>query len=237
MSTMDVRSEMTEALSRMDTDKVKRLIENGADPRMKIGGYHNSTPFLTACEEGDWITVTMLAKTDAVLDTADLENTDYAKCTALHLAVFSTKSFGILSPGLSLHRTTHQNFLKVVKILISMGVNVNPENDYGNTPLHIAVEHACPAIVQALLDNGADLITEYKSPIGAFTVGRLAIVLERPEMAALIGAEAQRRVIVAEEAMRMAKVAFAMGKHERLGEESLVLSLHPEMVKMILDFV
>jgi hypothetical protein len=32
-------------------------------------------------------------------------------------------------------------------------------------------------------------------------------------------------------------MAFAMGKHERLGEESLVLSLHPEMVQMILNFV
>jgi hypothetical protein len=32
-------------------------------------------------------------------------------------------------------------------------------------------------------------------------------------------------------------MAFAMGKHERLGEESPVLSLDPELVKMVLDFV
>jgi hypothetical protein len=49
--------------------------------------------------------------------------------------------------------------------------------------------------------------------------------------------DAARTPVVHKDAVRISQVAFAMGKHERLGAESLVQSLHPEVVNMILDLM
>lgn len=48
--------------------------------------------------------------------------------------------------------------VKVVKLLIKNGANVNAKNDRKQTPLHFAVEtvHRQLRVIQALIENGAD---------------------------------------------------------------------------------
>ncbi|KAJ1467377.1 hypothetical protein T484DRAFT_1859011 [Baffinella frigidus] len=85
--------------------------------------------------------------------------------------------------------------------------------------------------VEALLAYGVYLfsVDDY-----GFTAGSLAILYGHEELAALIGAEAQRREIIATERKC---IAFAMGMHKRLGVGSWVQSLNPDLLKMVDGFM
>jgi ankyrin repeat protein len=215
-------TEFEGAIGRGDYLKVKEMIADGAN--VTGTNFDGDTLLHKSTEMGDWPITSLLLENGL---TAFIDTLNSKEMAPLHCAAFGRNVF--------LPALPHADYPRIARELMSLGAEVSRKNIDRETPLHIAVEHACPAMVQALLDNGADLISVRETPIGEFTAGQLAITLRRYEIAALIGAETQRRVLVAEH--RAQCVAFAMGKHERLGEESLVLSLHPEMVKMILDFV
>jgi hypothetical protein len=78
----------------------------------------------------------------------------------------------------------------------------------GDTSLHTAVFYGHLAGVEALLAYGVYLfsVDDYGD-----TAGSLAILYGHPELAALIGAEAQRREIIATERIEQECIAFAMG--------------------------
>jgi hypothetical protein len=101
----------------------------------------------------------------------------------------------------------------------------------GDTSLHTAVSYGHLAGVEALLAYGVDLfsVDDY-----GYTAGNLAILYGHPELAALIGAEAQRREIIATERKC---IAFAMGMHKRLGVGSCVQSLNPDLLKIVGGFM
>ena len=93
--------------------------------------------------------------------------------TYLHLAAVDTRDpevivllanrFGLPSEdGLSptpLHSAVLNPCIEIAQRLISLGADVNAEDDTGSTPLHIAVQtaHDPPPIVRLLLDNDADI--------------------------------------------------------------------------------
>ncbi|KAJ1468479.1 ankyrin repeat-containing domain protein, partial [Baffinella frigidus] len=112
-----------------------------------------------------------------------METTDDIGCTPLHEAVTSIGSDCDWGPTVSAHITNSQDFMRVVKILISKGVGVSPTDDDGNTPLHIAAFYGYPKMVQVLLDNGADLVSVNNR---GYTAGQSAMAMGRPEIAALI---------------------------------------------------
>jgi ankyrin repeat protein len=107
------------------------------------------------------------------------------------------------------------------------------------TPLEEAIMCESVSMVEALLANGADMTSVHNM---AMDSEGAKMILKRPDIAALIGAETQRRVLVEEEAeeaaeaVRMSQVAFAMGTHKRLGTESRVQPLLPEVLRIIFDF-
>jgi gamma-glutamyl-gamma-aminobutyrate hydrolase PuuD len=98
---------------------------------------------------------------------------------------------------------------------------------------HRALEEAimCESVpmVEALLANGVDVASVHNM---AMNTAGAQMVVKCPEIFALIGAETQRRVFVKVERVSL---AFAMGNHKRLGTESRVKSLLPELVKMVID--
>jgi len=66
-------------------------------------------------------------------------------------------------PGYSKGRTPAER-LEVVKLLISLGQDVNAADDYGITPLMVAANIGDVPIIQYLIDKGADL--------GAYDLGK-----------------------------------------------------------------
>ena len=135
----------------------------------------------------------------------------------------------------------------IVKQLLDHGAFVNQVMNKGKNQGMTSLHHAAKSntdpvrITQMLLDRGADIFARNKAgqtpeDIAEAGVENLstdadsfALLLdEKKKVAALLRAEATRRAQC---------VAFATGHHGRLGAGSLVLSLHPEVVRMILEQV
>jgi ankyrin repeat protein len=60
-------------------------------------------------------------------------------------------------PAEQLYEATRDGDIKKVKSLIADGVDVNSRDWNGGTPLHLAVSHGGPDLVELLLDHGADI--------------------------------------------------------------------------------
>jgi ankyrin repeat protein len=110
---------------------VDYLIENGADVHKKrTSGF---TPLRSAVLNGRHKIVLSLIKAGANPN----EQHDVFKDTLLQTAVW-------------------KNDLTAVKLLITMGSNVNLANIYGQTPLHDAASRGFGEIYSCLVENGAD---------------------------------------------------------------------------------
>ncbi|KAF2491646.1 ankryin repeat S-palmitoyl transferase, partial [Lophium mytilinum] len=95
---------------------------------------YDSSAYL-ACEKGDWLLLRQLLAARKV----GISDTTVYGDTLLHIAA----------------RANHYD---MVKELVRAGVPVNAENDFGRTPLHMAVRHDRGyEVSQCLLGSGADL--------------------------------------------------------------------------------
>mmetsp|Transcript_16836 Transcript_16836/g.39268 ORF Transcript_16836/g.39268 Transcript_16836/m.39268 type:complete len:186 (+) Transcript_16836:785-1342(+) len=114
-----------------------------------------------------------------------------------------------------------------VNLLRSNGADANLASKKGEPPLHRAAKKNFldDVIVRMLLDHGADVRARTRA--GA-TPEDLASASGQEEVVELLRSVATRWGQCE---------AFAMGHHKRLGEASLVLGLHVEVVRMIVDLV
>ena len=55
-----------------------------------------------------------------------------------------------------LHEAAANGKLRIVKLLLEKGANVNVTNEGGETPLHYAAKHGYLEVMEILLENGAD---------------------------------------------------------------------------------
>ncbi|KAM9330490.1 nuclear factor NF-kappa-B p105 subunit [Gastrophryne carolinensis] len=114
------------------TDVVQDILDAGGDPLM-LDRNGNSVLHL-ACKEGDEATLAILLKHSKITEILDLANND--GLSAVHEAVLS-------------------NSLTCLRLLISMGANVNAqEHKSGRTPLHLAVEQDNISLAGCLLLEG-----------------------------------------------------------------------------------
>lgn len=60
----------------------------------------------------------------------------------------------------SLHVSAYWGLVKIVRILLDKGLDVNIQDSYGATPLHVAARDGHEPVVRLLLDNKADISTE-----------------------------------------------------------------------------
>jgi len=145
------------------------------------------------------------------------------------------------------------NHTDVAKTLLRAGADVAWKDCFGYAPLDTAVNFGNAGVVQALLEAGADASTTYGDGMTAL---HHAARLNHTDVAQVLldaGADAsvlRRRPIglrssnvemvelferVANEREELRFLAFAMGHHERLGQESLVQTLEEGVVRMVLQ--
>jgi ankyrin repeat protein len=133
--------------------------------------------------------------------------------------------------------------MEAARILLENGANVNAVDRKGMTPIMGAARLGYGPMVQLLLDHGANVsITDdrgWNAENHAAAGEHLEVVTMLKDAATRAKEEAEAAATRAkEEAANQAKcVAFAMGHHARLGVGSRVQGLHPEVLRMVLEYV
>jgi hypothetical protein len=137
---------------------VQALLEHGADPNALLkrqpprAGYtvfsqrpRGSTPFALAAMAGDAAVMRVLADAGADPLIAAKDQT-----TPLMMAAGVARS-------LAESRVSNADSLAAVKVAVELGADVNTANKIGETALHGAARIRSDAIVQFLVDNGANV--------------------------------------------------------------------------------
>ena len=114
-----------------------------------------------------------------------------------------------------LHGAARDGDIERVKALLLSGACVNEENDWGETSLHVAAQNGHEAIVQLLLENGANH-NVYGGLYFCQTPSRLAELFGHLAIVRIINKWQQKQ-----EALE-AICILAMATHSRLGEDSPV---------------
>jgi ankyrin repeat protein len=158
------RNPETTALPAPSTDGVlamiKTLLDHGANPNLQIKAdtevhqgmtalwlkESGATPLLRAALCGDLTVVKLL-----IAHNADPLIPTFDGTTALMAAAGVGWADGML------HEYTEDQTLDVIKLLLSLGADVNAANDHGITALHGAGYKGANKAVQLLVDHGAKL--------------------------------------------------------------------------------
>jgi len=160
---LDMTTPLHEAVRLGITDIAVVLIKHGADLEVRDAG--GNTPFMEAVKASQIDTVTLLARMGANPMTRNV-NGD----TPLHAAIAREDSVtvkALLSMGVSIHarntrnRTPFQialnNYPEMVPILLTKD-RVNLSDDFGNSPLHIAIQEKVPAsTLSVIIEKGTRL--------------------------------------------------------------------------------
>jgi len=148
-------------------DYIQMLLEHGADPNSRIGSATvlanvgdprwlrepGATPFLRAAISGDLPAMNLLLAygADPTITTLD-------KTTALMAAA------GVgWAPGVN-QEISESVTVEAVKLCLDLGLDVNAANTLGITALHGAATKGANAVVQVLVDHGANLTKAAKAP-------------------------------------------------------------------------
>ena len=204
------------AIARYKPKLVKRLLELGADLSAATGAYGERTVLHIAALHDRAEIAGILVDAGMSMEYPD---TVYG-WTALHLAVYQA-------------RRRHET----VRMLLAKGANVNATDDMGRTPLHIALEYGGrfrQQLLEILLAGGADLSAKTfdgKYPDASYPLCKQDYLhnTDTRWIKTLLDKERLRRC--------EGGLAFAMGQHERLGAQSWVQYLEPDVVRMVMQYV
>lgn len=141
------------------TECVGALLARGADPSLR--NTRGQTPLHLAARAQSIESVEMLLATGKV----DVDAMDDDSRTPLHAAL-----------GKDLHA------FDMVELLIGYGADVNREDKYGYTPLHVAALNEMSQCVETLLFHGADVTTKTKGGASALNI----VVRKTPASLAMV---------------------------------------------------
>jgi len=162
---LDMTTPLHEAVRLGITDIAVILINHGADLEVRDAG--GNTPFMEAVKAGQIATVNLLAKMGANAMTRNA-NGD----TPLHAAIVREDDAAIkalLGMGVSIHARNTRNrtpfqialndYPEMVSVLLTKD-RVNGSDDFGNSPLHIAIQEKVPApTLRIIIEKGTRLST------------------------------------------------------------------------------
>ena len=139
-----------------------------------------------------------------------------------HGALVNVKTMDGMTP---VQEAANLGFEAVALLLLQHGADLSEVGARGRTALHWAALSGHGEVSRALLQHGANVLAETDD---GRTAEDLALAGSHFKVLAILRAEAVTRVKC---------VAFAMGHHGRLGVGSLVETLEPEVLRMVLNKV
>jgi hypothetical protein len=168
------------------------------------------------------------------------------------LAMYVERGLNVNSAGVEFRWTTASPyqytpllfFAKSPDMVVAMvrhGADVNCRDNEGFTSLHRAMLRPNPEVVRTLIQMGADVSLNCNHGFTALegAVARIVVNTSSGGILAMAAADAVRLNVetFSDEIRRVSQVAFAMGLLPRLGHDSRVMRLDPDMLRMILDYV
>lgn len=156
-----------------NTDLVRRLLDNGADPNQQetiLKRGKPAFPLLLAAEKDEKDDDTSTAIINIFLAAgARLNDQDREGFSALHMAAVCHKPSALktllqhganmnprlLNGSLPIHSAASRGTAKNVEILLDAGAEINVLNHGGRTPLHWAADNGNWETIETLLDRGA----------------------------------------------------------------------------------
>jgi ankyrin repeat protein len=205
------KMELTNAALERDFIEVRRLVNEGRDvnavDQAKMSVVHR------VALQNDAEMVALVLELGG-----DINARDHLQQTPIHLA--------------SIHGAT-----QVIEVLAANAcIDINARDVMGNTPLHVASRHARISAISTLLKNGAD---ERKTVVG-LTAWDLGVWFPAEPFTRV----ACQILLITSHYQRIHRIklmqhshAFAMGNHERLGAESHVRVLEPNILRMIFELM
>ena len=133
-----LRKQLTD--KRTNIEKIFETIKTGADPNMRI----NESPLIFE------LASTVYDRTEDEQKASLIIQYIYGKGVDLN----QTATMMLNTPLITAIESKN---IPIVKLLVSMGADINKANKIGNTPLIIATERSNIEIVKILVSNGADI--------------------------------------------------------------------------------
>ena len=126
---------------------------------------------------------------------------------------------------------------EVALLLLKDGADIFDKDNDGETALHFSTVYGHSEMVRFLLEHGADISARNKDGKTPLDVSASILDLGEVSPASASGHEKVAALLRAEVRRRATWTAVAMGQHARLGAGSIITTLPPELVKMVLDQV
>ncbi|MDP9317065.1 MAG: ankyrin repeat domain-containing protein [Chloroflexota bacterium] len=123
------------------------------------------------------------------------------------------------TPDQPLHIAAWQNRVKIARLLIAAGADLNARGLHGWTPLHYAAHHGSPTVAQVLINSGADI--NQKDEVG-FTPLFKATRSREPEAARI------EQMLVKAGAIVDLNTAVCLGDLQRIHQ---ILAADPDAVQ------
>jgi ankyrin repeat protein len=263
MERFSVNTDMYNAVNEENLDKIRRYMNAGFD----INENYKESKTYGACNQCNLLYFAVQEfKRDAVeylLDHgADVNLTDSDGCMPIHLIATKRTIRAPRRLGPKWHTDKFEEMgdpLDIARLLIKAGADLNVQTrDTKRTPLELAMHD--PAMVKLLLESGSDVHKTFHGEailllegihFGGKEVMHLLIDAGAdPELKDKTGLNALENAIhfkvteaipILEEEKEArileAQVAFAMGAHNRLGNNSSVSQLEDGVVEMILKLL
>ncbi len=156
-----------------DPELTRMLLEAGADPTDDREGYHGNEVLYHACEFTDPTCARLVIEAGCRQDLLDYD-LGRALNFPNHAMVEMFCTHGAQADAGHLHQAVwRRRPPETVAVLLDAGAPVDTPDEYGNTPLRIAVRWGDAAVAQVLRDRGADgsRVTDEDRALGAYLGG------------------------------------------------------------------
>jgi len=162
----DLDEKLVEAAGRGDVEKVKELLEKGANPNAEAKGWGVLPPLHRAARGGNTEITKLLIEKGADINAKDKDGRTplYYAAESGHIHVVELLIEKGADPNAKddigwtpLHCAAWEGHTDIAKLLIEKGADVNAKDSKGRIPLCLAAVKNCVDIAKLLIEKGADV--------------------------------------------------------------------------------
>lgn len=162
---MDINWELQKAAIEIELEKIKSLIDRGADVNTTRGDAKGQTPLHRACSKKQMSAqqvIEYLVEKGAMVDAEDQFGNTPLLCASEKSCLTTVKYLLMLGANIDQKNSDGYTALhladgvEILRMFLDNGLDINGCSNYGDTPLHMAAMRGNLECVKLLLEIGAD---------------------------------------------------------------------------------